>query len=109
MGLHTIYVMAILDEGVVLHMQGCEVISVQVGNPGTELVVSSHDKANFFAVNCMANWQFSPALVASKGGVLRLYHIAEEHCIPTILRYHLIPIDGVGVSRDPGAGFNTLH
>ena len=71
------------------------VISVQVRNPGTELVVSSHDKADFFAVNCMGNWRFFPAPIASEGrGVLRLYHISEEHCIPTILRCQLLTIDG---------------
>ena len=44
-----------VGEEVVAHMQGCAGLSAQVGYPAMEVVMQSHDKTAFFAVECMGD------------------------------------------------------
>ena len=50
MGLSLLHNATWVDEEVIAHVQQSKGFSVQVGNPVTELVVTSRDKADLFTV-----------------------------------------------------------
>ena len=50
----------------------------------------------------------SPAPIVAGGEFQWLYSAAEEHCIPTLLLYHIFPIDGGSLDGYQGADFPPL-
>ena len=51
LGPHSLNGMTSLNGGIVAHIQGNEVLHVQVDNPATQLVMSSPDEAAVFAID----------------------------------------------------------
>ena len=47
-------------QGIVTHMQACELTDGQVDNPIMELGATNHDEASFFTVNCVVDGYFFP-------------------------------------------------
>ena len=57
-------------------MRGGEGLAIQVYNPITELVISSHDEAFFFEIQDMGYIKPGPAFIVVESQVLVLYDVA---------------------------------
>ena len=52
-----------VDEGFVANMRGRDDLDIQVYNPITELVISSHEEAFFFEIQDMGDIKPGPAFI----------------------------------------------
>ena len=63
MGIYLLYIMTLMYEGVVAHVQGYEGFSCKVSNTITELVVTSCDEATLFTIQGVIYEKFGVAAI----------------------------------------------
>ena len=99
------------ENGLVAYMQRCEVIYGQVGDPITDLVVPSNDKAKFLQSIEWVIENFTPHPLQQEGssGVSNLQqrnNVYLNSCAPSSIQFMVY---GLWMDGYPDDGFTPLH